>query len=95
MENGTGKYENVLGNLICEDEEGNLVKVGSGFSDNQREEYWNERNELIGNIVEIQYQEVTKNKNGTKSLRFPVFVRFRDDKDQPGQLPTAYRSGGL
>lgn len=86
MENGTGKYKNVLGNLICEDKEGNLVKVGSGFSDNQREEYWNKRNELIGNIVEIQYQEITKNKNGTKSLRFPVFVRFRDDKDQPDEI---------
>ena len=25
--------------------------------------------------------EITENKSGQKSLRFPVFVRFRDDKN--------------
>ena len=75
------KHPNNLGALICEDDD-HIIKcsVGSGFSKEQRKEFWNNRNELIGKIVEIQTMEITENKIGKKSLRFPVFVRFRDDK---------------
>lgn len=34
----------------------------------------------IGNTVEVMADAVTQNRDGTYSLRFPRFVRFRDDK---------------
>ena len=34
----------------------------------------------IGQIIEVKYKEQTKNKNGTESLQFPVFVEVRNDK---------------
>ncbi len=42
-------------------------------------EYWNKKAELIGQIVEVQFQEWTGDKN---SIRFPVFSRFRPDKNK-------------
>lgn len=82
---GAGKYENMLGGLII-DFNGVEVSVGSGFSDSQRELYiqWAihdeanpESRKLIGRMIEVEYQEVTND----GSLRHPVFVRLRSDKD--------------
>ncbi len=76
------KHPNQLGSFICEDDEHTVkCSVGSGFSKEQRFEYWQKRNSLLGKIVEIQTMEITENKAGQKSLRFPVFIRFRDDKN--------------
>lgn len=70
-----------LGSVIV-DYKGHRVQVGSGFSDEEREYYWKNKNELIGKIIEVQYFEESKNELGGISLRFPVFVRLRDDKDE-------------
>ena len=80
MEEGTGRNEGRLGALICEgvDNERNIrVNVGSGLSDSNRDEYWDARNDLVGRVVEVQADAVTQNQDGTYSLRFPRFVRFR------------------
>lgn len=82
MENGDPetKYENVLGAMICKGtDNGRLIRVnvGSGFSDEQRTEFWNERHNIIGQIVEIIADAVSQAKSGEYSLRFPRFVRFR------------------
>jgi DNA ligase-1 len=53
------------------------VNVGSGFSDDNRIEFWNSRNSVIGNIVEVRADAVTQNQDGTYSLRFPRFKGFR------------------
>lgn len=79
-EEGTNKYEGMLGAVIV-DYKGNTVNVGSGFTDEQREEYWKIREELIEKIVEVKYKDVTKDKKtGLESLQFPVFQRIREDK---------------
>lgn len=79
-EEGTNKYEGMLGAVIV-DYKGNTVNVGSGFTDEQREEYWKIREELIGKIVEVKYKDVTKDKKtGLESLQFPIFQRIREDK---------------
>lgn len=55
--------------------------VGSGFTYEQRQKYWNNPELLIGKVVEVQYFEVSNNRNGSYGLRFPVFKdRIRDDK---------------
>jgi DNA ligase-1 len=81
FEQGTGRNLNRLGAIICEGEDNGRhirVNVGSGLSDSDRDEYWNARDDLLGHLVEIQADAVTQNQDGSYSLRFPRFLRFRD-----------------
>jgi DNA ligase-1 len=80
VEEGTGKNEGKLGAIVCEGEDNGRnirVSVGSGFSDDGRNEYWVERDLLLGRVVEVQADVVTQNRDGSFSLRFPRFVKFR------------------
>ena len=79
------KYEGMLGGVYV-DYKGNVVKVGSGFSDKEREEFFNDKDLIIGKVIEVQYFEETENqKDDGLSLRFPtykqVYKMIRDDKD--------------
>lgn len=81
VEEGTGRNAGRLGALVCagqDDGKDIRVNVGSGFTDDNRTSYWNSRDALIGQLVEVQADAVTKNQDGTHSLRFPRFLRFRD-----------------
>ena len=80
LEEGTGRNAGRLGAFVCEgvDNERRIrVNVGSGLSDSDRTEYWAAKADLIDQVVEIQADAVTQNQDGTYSLRFPRFVRFR------------------
>ena len=80
VEEGTGRNSGRLGALVCtgSDLGKNItVNVGSGFSDDQRSDFWYNRDSLSGQIVEIRADAVTMNQDGTYSLRFPRFLRFR------------------
>jgi len=72
---GSGKYLGKLGAIVV-DHKGTRVQVGSGFSDDLREIIWNDQDDFVGRVVEIKYQEETPD----GSLRFPVFVCFRNDR---------------
>ena len=76
----TGKYKGTLGSITCKYKNG-TVDVGSGFSDEQRDYYFNNPNEIVGKIITVKYKEATTNKNGGESLQFPVFVTVRFDKN--------------
>lgn len=83
VEEGTGKNEGRLGALVCEGEDdGKTIKVnvGSGFTDDQRIEFWADTAALIGQVVEVRADAVSQNQDGTYSLRFPRFLRFRGFK---------------
>ena len=80
VEEGTGRNEGRLGALVCsgiDDGKDIRVNVGSGFSDSLRDSYWRERAELIGHNVEVRADAITQNQDGTYSLRFPRFLKFR------------------
>jgi DNA ligase-1 len=80
FEEGTGRNAGRLGAIICEgvdDGRDIRVNVGSGFGDSDRDEYWTHRDQLLGRIVEVQADTVSQNQDGSYSLRFPRFVRFR------------------
>jgi len=80
VEEGTGRNAGRLGALICEgqDHGKNIsVNVGSGFTDEARKESWAARDSLVGQVVEVRADAVTQNQDGTYSLRFPRFLRFR------------------
>ena len=81
FEEGTGRNSGRLGALIV-DYKGYECGVGSGFSDFDREFIWNNQDQYLGKICEIQYFEETKNKDGGVSLRFPVFKHLRIDKNE-------------
>jgi DNA ligase-1 len=81
FEEGTGRNQGRLGAIICEgiDNERSIrVNVGTGLSDSNRDKYWVARNDLFGHLVEVQADAITQNQDGTYSLRFPRFLRFRD-----------------
>ena len=80
VEEGTGRNVGKLGALVCEgvdDGRNIVVNVGSGFSDDDREAYWNARDEVVGKVVEVRADAITQNQDGTYSLRFPRFLTFR------------------
>ena len=77
-EEGTGKNVGKMGALVCEgvdDGKAIRVNVGSGFTDEQRDEFWSCK--VDGHIVEVRADAVTQNQDGTYSLRFPRFKGFR------------------
>lgn len=77
---GKGKYSKTLGALVISVGKVN-VEVGSGFTDADRKDIWQNRKDYLGRVVEVKYQEKTKLKaDGTGgSLRFPTFLRWRPD----------------
>jgi DNA ligase-1 len=80
FEEGAGRLAGTLGAILVRYKNGNVVKVGSGFTDWLREEIWKNQGKYIDRICEIQYFEETTNADGGISLRFPVFKDFRYDK---------------
>ena len=81
-EEGTGRLAGTLGAFVL-DYESNEVKVGSGFTDEQRTSFWNNREDIVGTLCEVKYKEISQDKGtGLYSLQFPVFVGLRTDKSE-------------
>lgn len=76
FQEGKGRHKGRLGALFVEFD-GVITRVGSGFDDKQRDEIWARRDEYLGKTVEAKYQGKTPD----GKLRFPVFTRWRQDKD--------------
>lgn len=72
------KPAGVLGSLVVEDVKTKVVfELGTGFTAEQRQEYWNNYESIIGKLVKYKYQE-----SGVKDKpRFPVFLGFRHEVD--------------
>lgn len=83
VEEGEGKYVGMLGKANVEFN-GNIVGVGSGFTDEQRIKYWEDKDYLVNKIIEVKYKEISiDKKTGLQSLQFPVLVCVREDKTEP------------
>ncbi len=80
-EEGSGRNIGKLGAIIAEGEDdGKFFKlnIGSGFTDQQRDTFWKQKEELIGQIIEIRADSISKSQDGDHwSLRFPRFKCFR------------------
>lgn len=83
---GTGKNKGKLGGIIIEfiyKDNTYRCECGSGFSDDERIDYWKNPEKILNKIATIQYFEISKNDNGGYGLRFPVWThRIRDDKTE-------------
>lgn len=81
VEDGTGKYEGMLGALVCESEDGIIkVKVGSGFNDEDRKKI--KKQDVLGKVVAVKYNARIRSKHEDESLFLPIFVEIREDKDK-------------
>jgi DNA ligase-1 len=83
VEEGTGKNKGRMGALHCEgvdDGKHIVVNVGSGYTDEERQTYWDDKSLVIGQTAVVLADAITQNQNGSYSLRFPRFKTFRDDK---------------
>jgi DNA ligase-1 len=70
------RLDGTMGGITLIQENGVGCKCGSGFSDEDRSYMWNNQSEFLDKIAEIKYQELTE--DGV--MRFPVFLRWRNDK---------------
>ncbi len=69
---GNGRHVGRLGSLITE-----RGKVGTGFTDEERNDLWSCRHGLVGRVVEVTCMQLTKD----GMMRHPRFIRMRPDKD--------------
>ena len=86
VEEGTGKYEGMIGSLICESSCGKLkVNVGTGLNEKDRAK---NPDEYIGKILTVKYNEKIKRKDSvdTWSLFLPVYIETRIDKTEANSL---------
>jgi len=78
FQKGTGKHEGRMGALLT-----NYGKVGTGFTDHDRE-WWQSMFDNGGNqwltkqLIEVEFMEWTSG----KKFRHPRFLRIRDDKTE-------------
>ena len=68
---GVEVEEMMLKNVIIE-HKGHRVQVGSGFTIDERRNFFQNPDKILGKTITVQYFEETTNQNGTHSLRFPV-----------------------
>lgn len=76
---GAGRLKGTLGGITIKLPTGEHVDVGSGYSDEDRKNIWNNQQLILDSKYQakVQYFENTKDKDGNNSLRFPVFKAFR------------------
>ena len=81
VEEGTGRNVGKLGALVVEGEDDGKffrLNVGSGLTDEDRELFWKNKDQVIGQLVEIRADAVTISQDHhAYSLRFPRFKTFR------------------
>ena len=67
---------NTLGSLVLKYGDSSF-KVGTGFSDEQRQEIWNNKESYLGKLASIRYMSVGMD----KKPRVPSFIGWRDEDD--------------
>ena len=72
VKNGAECEETMLSCVMIKHKD-HIVRVGSGFTIDQRQEFYQNPNKILGQQITVQYFEETKNQDGGISLRFPTF----------------------
>jgi ATP-dependent DNA ligase len=73
-----GEPKGRLGAVICE-KDGEQFSVGTGFTDIERELYWAQRDKLIGQICEVEYQCLTAKR---KVPKFHIDCHFVANRNE-------------
>ena len=73
-----------MGAIVClytaSDGTQSYVGVGSGFTDDQRRDIWDNPDRYIGRKAEIESFGESTNAQGYKSINCPIFKRFVGDE---------------
>lgn len=77
---GTGQFSDSLGALLVTYHDAE-IKIGTGFSNEQRDYIWHNQDSLLGTIVTYRFTSESTNDQGNNSVRFARFVSLRDDKN--------------
>ena len=79
FEEGTNKLAGTLGAFVCKYKD-NEVRVGSGLTAEDRAYFWANRDKFLGKFITVKYFETSvDSKTGLESLRFPIYMRVRED----------------
>lgn len=78
-EEGANRGEGQLGALVAIRPDGVTFKIGTGFTTQQRKDYWLTRSKLIGQIVKYRFFGIGSSE--ASAPRFPTFIGFRDPRD--------------
>jgi DNA ligase-1 len=70
--NGREHEETMLSCVMIKHKD-NIVRVGSGFTIDQRQEFYQNPKKILGKIITVQYFSESENQDGGISLRFPTF----------------------
>ena len=82
-ENSTARNKGKLGAIIAEGKDNGKyfkLNIGSGFTDFQREEFWSNKEKLLGKIIEIRADSISKSQDGkiVSDCRFKTFRGFEE-----------------
>ena len=69
----SAEWEETMLSCVMIQHKNNIVRVGSGFTIEQRQEFYQDPSKIVGKTITVQYFEETKNQDGGISLRFPTF----------------------
>ena len=85
------KREQYFGAITYESDDGKIKGQCSGFTDAQLKEFHSKREELIGKILVVQFNDLTKAEgNDYYALSHPRFIEFRDDKTETDTLERVF-----
>lgn len=74
------EHEETMLSCVTIKHKGYDVRVGSGFSIEQRQDFYKYPKKILGKIITVQYFAESKNQDGGISLRFPTFKILHGDK---------------
>ena len=72
----------VMGTLVCRFDDGAEFEIGTGFTADERAQFWNVRETLTGLTVKVKHQPPPKGRAEGQAPRCPVFLGFRHGDDQ-------------
>lgn len=90
---GTGKYEGMLGGGYFQSKDGGIQnEAGSGFSDKQRKDFWENPELIINQVCALEANDITQSKveGSVPSLSLPIFCEVRYDKQSKGADTTEH-----
>ncbi len=79
VQDGKEIEEEMLSAVMIE-HKGNQVRVGSGFTIEQRQHFLQHPEDILNKVVTVQYFEESQNQSGEYSLRFPVLKIIHGDE---------------
>ena len=81
------KREGKIGAIQFANDEGTIKGQCSGFSDAELEEFSKNKDSLVGKIISVEFNDITKAENNEYyALSHPRFIEIRNDKNETDDL---------